>query len=835
MSDHPEKDIDQTGRSEPGPAENPPADIDEGPSPGPVDDIQAALFEAEKAGIASDLDFDMLNRPGLDADPGPDIEDDIQAALKQAASQGIATDVDFDTLPGPSALIVPPLPEPPPTPVEPSDPTPAPVEKPLLQPRPAPTPMAPAAPDFWLVLPLFVVFRLLTLFLLRPGGYIRDWSDFDTFFGISALSDYGLYPFLDFWLEWPPLVPWLAVGAYKLALNISPWPDDSRLWFILILGTVFLLFDLGNLILIHRIARRLFDMPGQINRVLWLYALLFPPVYVMLGYFDGVTLFFMLLALELILNDQRSLSAISVGVGVMVKVIPILMLPVTIRRIWSQHQSNRREAGIEAAIYIVVTGLTVILLSSPFLILGTEWVAAFLRAMAGRASWETVWAIVEGYYGFGVVAGDRLNPAETNFAVHQGFLPWWLPALLFGSLYVLLFLRKADYHQPRNAIAFGGLTISIFLLYNKGYSPQFLIYLLPFILLIMPNGRGVTYALILTLLNVFEQPLYFVILPDATWLLTSVVVARSLMFVLLAVEFNLALWPVSSQTGVIAHIHRYVPLTAALLAVLMLLILTPLSINAYNNKQNDSVVGNLGQFMALQSDELNSVPPRLLVNEQEVYRQLYPLLNGHFDLQLTDGGSRGFTGAATVDDLVQGYQRVWAIPTGPLPGALTNPLEAQGTRLAEYKFDDQYTVSLYSLERNPLPMIPPARFIGGIELLGHQTRQEQDAIEISLFWRAQTQQNQNLTVFTHLIDANGERVAGHDGVPRNGTAPVTGWQTGIVQSDMHRIQLPPDLPVGSYSLVAGLYNDSGERVRGIDQDGFGFADRAVPLEIIQFQ
>jgi hypothetical protein len=148
MSDHPEKDIDQTGRSEPGPAENPPADIDEGPSPGPVDDIQAALFEAEKAGIASDLDFDMLNRPGLDADPGPDIEDDIQAALKQAASQGIATDVDFDTLPGPSALIVPPLPEPPPTPVEPSDPTPAPVEKPLLQPRPGSNANGASSPRF---------------------------------------------------------------------------------------------------------------------------------------------------------------------------------------------------------------------------------------------------------------------------------------------------------------------------------------------------------------------------------------------------------------------------------------------------------------------------------------------------------------------------------------------------------------------------------------------------------------------------------------------------------------------------------------------------------------
>jgi hypothetical protein len=109
---------------------------------------------------------------------------------------------------------------------------------------------------FLALLALFLVFRLLTLLLLRPGGYIRDWSDFDTFLGIAATSDYGLYPFLHYWLEWPPLVPWLAVGAYQLSLLCPPW-TDQRLWFTLILGSVFLLFEAGNFVLLYRIARRL--------------------------------------------------------------------------------------------------------------------------------------------------------------------------------------------------------------------------------------------------------------------------------------------------------------------------------------------------------------------------------------------------------------------------------------------------------------------------------------------------------------------------------------------------------------------------------------------------
>ena len=40
-------------------------------------------------------------------------------------------------------------------------------------------------PSFLTLLALFVAFRLLTLLLLRPGGFIRDWSDFDTFLGQS--------------------------------------------------------------------------------------------------------------------------------------------------------------------------------------------------------------------------------------------------------------------------------------------------------------------------------------------------------------------------------------------------------------------------------------------------------------------------------------------------------------------------------------------------------------------------------------------------------------------------------------------------------------------------
>jgi hypothetical protein len=827
-------------------AGGPLSEIDEGPRPAPVDEIQQALFEAAQADLPTEVEFTELSPrlPDLDSGPPPGPVDEVQEAILKAAQAGQPTHVDFDTLPAPT---VPDEPEAPKKVIRFNKPK-APAPKLTIGPDTEPEPIlelsepdpVPAISDFWFLLVLFISFRLLTLFLLRPGGFIRDWSEFDTYFGIASLSDYALYPFLDFWLEWPPLGPWLAVGAYKLALLLPPWPDDPRLWFILILGSVFVLFEIGNFVLIYQLARRLFQSSITVYRVLWFYAGLFPPIYAMLGFFDGVTLFFILLALQLMLEDRRFLSAVVIGLGFMVKIIPIVMLPVALRRLWYHYRGNNREASIEGGLYGVVFALTVLALLAPFIIIpalsnGPQWWWTSARSIAGRSSWETVWAVAEGYYGFGQVDGDRLEPALglADFAIHDGWPPgvWFLITLLFIGIYGYIFTRPADYSRPRNLVAFAGLTLTIFMLYSKGYSPQFLVYLLPFILLLMPDGRGLTYALILTGLNVLEQPVYFVLLPDQAWLLTFIVIARFIMWLVLAVEFALILWPAEERLAILGQARERAPLVLGALAGLALLILTPMTILAYSNNQLDnSSVGAFAGFMEIQAENQPD-KPRLLLSDQAVYRQLYPHLARLVDLQMADGANR-FEGAASVSDLIQGLDRVWILPAGPQQNALRNAVSARGQELAAYDFEGLGTASLYTFRPNPIPLIAPARFTGGVELLGHQLDVEAGTIELTLYWRALNPQAQGLTVFTQLLNADGEQVAGHDSVPREGAAPVTSWPAGAVQADTHRIEIPRNLPPGEYNVIAGLYNEFKERVRTIDPNGTNYPDQAVPLETL---
>ena len=689
----------------------------------------------------------------------------------------------------------------------------------------------------WVLL-LFFAFRALTLLLLRPGGFIRDWSDFDTFLGFASLSDYGLYPFVHYWLEWPPAVPWLAVGAYRLSLLFPAWPDDYRLWFVLILGGIFVLFEAGNLALVYRISLRLVraqpaawgPRETQAMRPVWLYALLFVPLYTMLGFFDSIALFFLLLALDLTLNDRLMGSAIALGAGFIVKLTPILFLPVALRQLWDA--ADGRRAGLrDGALYAVTTALSILALTLPFILSQPVWLLTMVRAVAGRSAWETVWAAMDGYYGFGVVAGDRLNPAETAFAVHPSALPWWAISLAFALIYVIVLLQKADYRQPRHLVALTGLTVALFLLCSKGYSPQFLVYLLPFIVLLFPNGRGVAYCLLLTLLNVLEQPVYFVLAPDAHQLLLGIVVARWLVLGALAMEFASVTWGASLHR--LAGLRRYAPAALALLIFFGLLVGFPSLARSYSGRRLQqepaaALIGYLGTGQARAQAGL------LVVSDPSLLRRFQPYLGGDYIIRAAGGDNlpQGAPNLALRDALTLG-ESLWFVPE-PSGNNRGRPAADLGSDLLNYDFGAGYRLQLLARRAALAPLPPVTRLANGADLIGYQlARPSRQLVQVTLYWWTSAPASQSYTVFTQVLGSEGRFVAGHDSFPANGKAPTHTWQPGRVVADPHAIELPPDMVAGNYQIVAGMYDVNSRRVLASRPDGGAFKDSAVPLGEMQ--
>jgi hypothetical protein len=87
------------------------------------------------------------------------------------------------------------------------------------------------------------------------------------------------------------------------------------------------------------------------------------------------------------------------------------------------------------------------------------------------------------------------------------------------------------------------------------------------------------------------------------------------------------------------------------------------------------------------------------------------------------------------------------------------------------------------------------------------------AISVTLVWQALQETEQDFKVFVHLLGADGRLVAQSDAVPARWTRPTAGWQAGEFVTDVHTLDLKPDVPSGVYRLAAGMYAaNTGQRL-----------------------
>ena len=421
--------------------------------------------------------------------------------------------------------------------------------------------------DLWLLLVLFIAFRAMTLFAFRPGGLVLDYSDFYYYRDYAQTTRQGYFPFINLWAPYPPRFPLVddrsVVDQHAAAaMAVCNW------WFTLLLGGILLLFESGNLVLVYAIAGRLGDSRSAL-RSAGFYALLFAPVYTGTGWFDSLPIFFFLLGVYLLLRGRPLWSALVCGVGFMT-------------------QDHSRHLVAHWTALVIHRSNPLVRIPSTH---GTEGhgpagTAAAHAPVAQRLPGHPPRAAVSGHLcrdagldrtrllfgqcapGVGVAAHEpnaraladvvgaaggqlRLRRGAAGFAPSQLGGPYpslapcrgrssrrCSPALIYSSD-----SRPFDWKQPRNVVAITGFTVTLFMPYSKGYSPQFLGWVLVFIALLLPNLRGAFYAVVLGLANLIEANLFFTIVPDEHWLLMLTVGLRTLIFVLVSIECVFVLRP----------------------------------------------------------------------------------------------------------------------------------------------------------------------------------------------------------------------------------------------------------------------------------------------------
>jgi hypothetical protein len=95
-----------------------------------------------------------------------------------------------------------------------------------------------------------------------------------------------------------------------------------------------------------------------------------------------------------------------------------------------------------------------------------------------------------------------------------------------------------------------------------------------------------------------------------------------------------------------------------------------------------------------------------------------------------------------------------------------------------------------------------------IRLLGYDWQTENarpgGQVTVTLYWQALEPIDRNYQAFVHLYD--GRLWAQHDGAPECGINPTTRWEPGQIIADPHIVELPADLPAGSFPIVVGMYD-----------------------------
>jgi hypothetical protein len=371
---------------------------------------------------------------------------------------------------------------------------------------------------------LWVVMIVAQATVLSTG----KWTQYLYFLSTARLTDWGYYPLINHWIEYPPIFPWLNALLYRL----SRWAIDgpnSIIFFYALLGLVFTLCEIGILILVYRIIRRL------VNKTLatvaaFILALTLWPTSVFYGWYDPIAAFFFIFALERLLVGRFITSAMASALGFLTKLFPLILVAIVLRI----EKSTRKRV-----LYVLVVGGVIVSVLLPFVYISPEMMMATLRWLPHKSTYQTIYALIDGYYSFGVAPGARdfIDPDYAGWVEHPSRVPTGLVTVVFGLIGLYVYARPRPPNDKVAILVLTGLIMQLMLLYLKGYSPQFIIWFLPLIILILPDARGLLYSMSLVVLNAIEYPLYFTFWYNIPSILAVIILARTAIWILLILEY----------------------------------------------------------------------------------------------------------------------------------------------------------------------------------------------------------------------------------------------------------------------------------------------------------
>jgi uncharacterized membrane protein len=351
---------------------------------------------------------------------------------------------------------------------------------------------------FWIVaiqvLGLLIV-GLLTIFKM-VGTH-----DLNIYYKSSLYLLEGKLPYRDFDLEYPPFALLPFVLPRLIALGLA---NNSYIYAFLFLLQNILFSTINMLLLLRVVSVRNSQRQRIIVLVFYtLFALVISPV--LLWRYDLFTTVLTVVALVAVLSNRPTLAGISLGLGVAAKLYPLVLLPV-----FTLYFFTKKSYRAILNIWLGTIG-AVFLSFLPFLITTKDKLFSFLdyhkeRGLqieslpAGIISLVHKWGFIELKTVAGYGSRNIVSPLND---IVLAVLPSLL-IILYISMLVSCWYRfreerlKSELIKVDSLVAYTLLALLIFIITSKVFSPQYIVWIIPFAALLKPRQAILMLAVCIT-------------------------------------------------------------------------------------------------------------------------------------------------------------------------------------------------------------------------------------------------------------------------------------------------------------------------------------------------
>ena len=355
---------------------------------------------------------------------------------------------------------------------------------------------------------ILLIFARLIFLMVSTLQEIYGFGDVLHFFHMAQFN--GL-PFIAYWDEHPPLHAFLSKGLFFLA-------GGRENVYVNLLYLFFMGVDAGSLVLFRRLLRRCAGAPAS-ETLTWFFTILLIALPYYWWYFDGMGVFWLLLSLEAMFSRKDGLSGFALALSTLTKLFPILFLAVVWRTLpW------RRAAVIS----VISLGIPLAVYGGLYAV-SPQFTAASVASQFNKGSWESIGALVDGNYQTGNFATeiDHFYPERAyELKRNPPVVNPLITLVLFAGVGLWAWI-KGNLKTAAQVVSFLGFALCLLFIWSPGWSPQYVLFLIPLILLSLPERDGLLLAALLVLVNLLEWPV--LLSRGYNWTLLATVPIRTLL------------------------------------------------------------------------------------------------------------------------------------------------------------------------------------------------------------------------------------------------------------------------------------------------------------------